>query len=113
MATPYNITDILIYYQKDVKSVEFLVQPKLKLLFNPVFFENVELIDEVKDENKYDYWVLLMSVPFILNEFKYPQLNKKFFNINQTLKIKIANLQLDYVGEGPKLILLMSLGVLK
>ena len=39
-----------------------------------------------------------MSVPFILNEFKYPQLNKKFFNINQTLKIKNSKPSIGYVG---------------
>jgi len=87
---------------KKVKSVEFLVQPKLKLLFNSVFFENVELIDEVKDENKYDYWLPLMSVPFILNEFKYPQLNKKFFNINQTLKIKNSKPSIGVCWRGSK-----------
>lgn len=90
------------FLSKRVKSAEFLVQPKLKTLFNLTFIKNIKLIDEVKDESKFDYWIPLMSVPFIFNQFKYPQLDKKFFNIPQIPKIKNNKLSIGVCWRGSK-----------
>ena len=63
-----------------VKELDLLIQPALIPLFNKEYFKNVNFIEKVANEDKYDFWVSLLSIPYRLGIYNYPQLEKMAFN---------------------------------
>ena len=86
-----------------VKVIDLLIQPVLIPIFNKSYFKNVNFIEKVAKEDKYDFWVSLLSIPYRLGIYNYPQLKKNWLLIPKCKQIQRMKLQiLDYVGEDQK-----------
>ena len=87
---------------KKVKRVDFLIQSKLKNSINPTYFKNVNFIEFVKNEAEYDYWISLMSLPYILNKYNYPQPTKNAFIIDKKIKLQTSRPAIGLCWRGSK-----------
>lgn len=85
-----------------VKAIDLLIQPVLVPLFSKGYFKNVNFIEKVEKEDKYDFWVSLLSIPYKLGVYNYPQLEKLAFNSRMFTNTKNKNPNIGLCWRGSK-----------
>ena len=85
-----------------VKEIDLLIQPVLIPIFNKSYFKNVNFIEKVAKEDKYDFWVSLLSIPYRLRIYDYPQLEKLAFNSKMQTNTKNETPNIGLCWRGSK-----------